>query len=93
MVTSVWLLLSRDEIEPWYAARGVLVSAAGGLTVLILGVGFTVILHESSPFAATTFAITVPWAIVVTMTGWLRPSPALALAVPAIGQAVWLLIR
>jgi hypothetical protein len=93
MATSIWLLVSRDEIEPWYAARGVVVSAAGAFTVLVLGFGFTVILHEYSPFAATTFAITLPWAIVVAMTGWLRPSPAVALAVPAIGQAVWLLIR
>ena len=93
MVTSLWLLVSRDEVEPWYAARGVAVSAAGALTVLVLGVGFMVILHEQSPFTATTFAITVPWAIVVALTGWLRPSPAVAMAVPAIGQAVWLLLR
>ncbi|MFL6181290.1 MAG: hypothetical protein ACJ73J_03200 [Actinomycetes bacterium] len=93
LVTSLWLLLSRDEVEPWYAARGVAVSAAGAATVLVLGVGFIVILHERSPFAATTFAITVPWAIVVAMTGWLRPSPAVALAVPAVCQALWLLLR
>jgi hypothetical protein len=93
VATSLWLLVSRDEIEPWYAARGVVVSAAGAVTVLILGVGFTVILHEGALFGATMFAITLPWTIIVAATGWLRPSPAVAIAVPAIGQALWLLIR
>ena len=39
VATSLWLLISRDEIEPWYATSGVVVSAAGALTVLIVGIG------------------------------------------------------
>jgi hypothetical protein len=93
VATSVWLLVSRDEIEPWYGATGVLISAAGALNVLVIGIGSTVLLQGGTPFAATTFAITLPWAIAVGMTGWLRPSPAIAMVTPAVIQAVWLLVR
>ena len=34
LATSLWLLVSRDEIEPWHAARGVLVSTVAAVTVL-----------------------------------------------------------
>ena len=93
VVTSLWLLIARDEIEPWYGASGVVVSAAGALTVLIIGVGSTVLLHTGTPLAATTIAVTIPWAIAVAATGWLRPSPAIAMVTPAVGQAIWLLLH
>lgn len=92
-VTSLWLLISRDEIEPWYGASGVVVSAAGALTVLVIGVGSTVLLHTETSLAASTIAITVPWAFAVAATGWLRPSPAIAMVTPAVGQAIWLLLH
>ena len=42
--TSLWLLISRDEVEPWYATSGVVAATAGAMTVLVLGVGVAVIL-------------------------------------------------
>jgi hypothetical protein len=93
VATSLWLLFSRDEVEPWYGTSGVVVAAAGALTVLIIGVGSGVLLHSGTPLAAVTMSITLPWAIAVGLTGWLRPSPAIALVTPAVGQALWLLFR
>jgi hypothetical protein len=93
VATSLWLLVSRDEIEPWYGTTGVVVSAAAALTVLAVGIGFSAILHDEGLLAATTFAVTIPWAIAVGVTGWLRPSPAIAIVAPAVGQAIWLLIH
>jgi hypothetical protein len=91
--TSLWLLIARDELEPWYGASVVVVSAAGALTVLIIGVGSTVLLHTETPLAATTIAVTIPWAIAVAATGWLRPSPAIAIVTPAVGQAIWMMLH
>jgi hypothetical protein len=93
VATSLWLLISRDEIEPWHATSGVVVATAGALTVLVLGVGFTVLLDSGTPLAATTLAVTIPWAIAVGAAGWLRPSPALAMVAPGLVQALWLLAR
>jgi hypothetical protein len=93
MATSVWLLVSRDEIEPWFGATGVAVSSAAALTMLILGIGFSVILHPETEGMSTAMAVTLPWVAVVTATGWLRPKPAIAVVIPAATQALWLLIR
>ena len=30
LATSLWLLVSRDEIEPWHATRGVVAATAAG---------------------------------------------------------------
>jgi hypothetical protein len=87
------LLIARDEIEPWYGASGVVVSAAGALTVLVIGVGSTVLLHTEASLASSTIAIAVPWACAVAATGWLRPSPAVAMVTPAVIQAMWLLLN
>ena len=93
LATSLWLLVSRDEIEPWHATRGVVAATAGGLSVLVLGIGFAVLLADASetPVPAMV-ALTLPWAAAVGATGWLRPSPAIAVVAPAALQAVWLLI-
>jgi len=93
VVTSLWLLVTRDEIEPWYGTSGVVVSAAGALTVLVIGVGSSVLLDTGTPPAATAIAVTIPWAIAVVATGWLRPSPAIAMVTPAVGQAIWMLLH
>ncbi|HEX5017020.1 MAG TPA: hypothetical protein VFX15_05490 [Actinomycetes bacterium] len=91
VATSLWLLISRDELEPWYGTTGVVAAAAGALTVLVVGVGFTVILKPDVSLTTAALALTVPWAVVVGMTGWLRTSPAIAIVVPAIGQGLWLM--
>jgi hypothetical protein len=93
LATSMWLLVSRDEIEPWHATHGVVVASAAAVTVLVLGLGFAVLLRDASemPVLAMT-AVTVPWACAVAATGWLRPSPAIAVVTPAVLQAVWLLV-
>ena len=36
---STWLLYTRDEIEPWYGTRGVVVSAMLGALIVAIGVG------------------------------------------------------
>lgn len=92
--TSLWLLYARDELEPWYATRGVVVAGAASLTVLICGIGFAVLLHDAgeTPVAVTVAAVSVPWAIAVALTGWLRPSPAVGVVVPAAVQGLWLLL-
>jgi hypothetical protein len=93
LATSMWLLVSRDEVEPWNATRGVVVSTAAALTVLALGVGFAVLLRDTSPAPVVALvAVSVPWAIAVAATGWLRPSPAIAVVTPAAIQAAWLLL-
>ena len=89
--TSLWLLISRDEVEPWYATSGVVAATAGAMTVLVLGVGVAVILNPDASLAALTVSLTIPWTILVAATGWLRASPAVAIVTPAIGQALWLL--
>ncbi len=93
LATSTWLLVSRDEIEPWHATRGVVVATAAAVTVLVLGVGFAVLLRDTSEMPVLAMAaVTVPWAGAVAATGWLRPSPAIAVVTPAALQAVWLLV-
>lgn len=94
LATSLWLLHSRDELEPWYATRGVVVAAAAAATVLIVGVGFAVVLHDAGevPVALVVASVTVPWAVCVAATGWLRPSPAVAAVLPAVVQGLWLLV-
>lgn len=93
MATALWLLVSRDEIEPWHATRGVVAATAAGLTVLVLGIGFAVLLADTTetPVPAMV-AMTLPWAVAVAATGWLRPSPAIAVVTPPLLQAVWLLV-
>jgi hypothetical protein len=93
LATSVWLLVSRDEIEPWHATRGVVVASTAALTVLVLGLGFAVLLRESSEMPVLAMAaVAVPWAGAVAATGWLRPSPAIAVVTPGVLQAAWLLL-
>lgn len=93
LATSLWLLVSRDEVEPWHATRGVVVAATAAVTVLVVGIGFAVLLRDSGQMSvAAMAAVTVPWAIAVAATGWLRPSPAIAVVTPAVLQALWLLL-
>jgi hypothetical protein len=92
LVTSLWLLVSRDEIEPWFGARGVALSSAAALTVLGLALGYAAVLHDGGRTAFATLAVAGPWAVAVAGTGWLRPSPAIALAAPALTQVAWLLV-
>lgn len=94
LVTSVWLLYSRGELEPWYATRGVVVATAAAVTVLVLGIGFAVLRYDAgeTPIAVTAAAVTVPWAIAVAATGWLRPSPAVAAVLPAAAQGMALVV-
>lgn len=92
LATSLWLLVSRDEIEPWQATRGVVVAATAALAVLVLGFGFAVLLRDTSEMPVLAMAVvTVPWAVAIAATGWLRPSPAIAMVMPAMLQASWLL--
>jgi hypothetical protein len=93
VATSAWLLVSRREVEPWYGARGVAVSAAAALTVLVVGLGFAGVLHGEDVLMTATLAVTIPWALAVAGTGWLRSSPAAALVTPALTQALWLLVH
>ncbi|MGB2840334.1 MAG: hypothetical protein WBC76_10945 [Actinomycetes bacterium] len=93
LATSLWLLVSRDEIEPWHAARGVLVSTVAAVTALVLGVGFAVLMRGATEMPASAMAVVaLTWAVAVAATGWLRPSPAIAAVTPAILQALWLLV-
>ena len=93
LATSLWLLISRDEFEPWHATRGVVVASVAAIAVLVLGLGFAVLLRDTTgtPVLAMA-AVTVPWAGAVAATGWLRPSPAIAVVTPAVLQALWLLL-
>jgi hypothetical protein len=91
--TALWLLVSRDEIEPWYGATGVVVATAGAMTVLVLGAGYALLLHGQTPLSPPLAGVIIPWAVIAGLTGWLRPSPAVAIAIPAFGQALWLLLR
>lgn len=91
--TSIWLLASRDEIEPWHATRGVVVASAAAVTVLVLGFGLAVLLSDTSDMPVLAMAaLTVPLPGALAATGWLRPSPALAAVTPAALQALWLLL-
>jgi len=93
LATSLWLLVSRDEIEPWHGSRGVLVSTVAAVTVLVLGVGFALLMSGTTEMPASAMvAIAVTWAVAVAATGWLRPSPAVAVVAPTILQALWLLV-
>jgi hypothetical protein len=89
--TSVWLLIVRREIEPWFGSVGVATSATGAVSLVLLGLTFGMVLQ---PGAGTvhTLLLVVPWALAVAATGWLRRSPALAVVTPAACQAVWLLV-
>lgn len=93
LAMSTWLLASRDEIEPWHATRGVVAATAGAVTVLVLGVGFSVLLRDTSdmPMVAMV-ALTASWSASIAATGWLRPSPAVAVMTPAALQALWLIL-
>ena len=92
--TSLWLLYSRDELEPWYATRGVVLASAASAMLLVCGVGFAALMHDAgeTPVAVTSVAVSVPWAIAVAATGWLRPRPAVAAVMPAAVQGLWLLL-
>jgi hypothetical protein len=92
LATALWLLYSRDELEPWYATRGVVVATASAVTVLVTAIGVTVLNDGGTPIVASALAFALPWSIVVAATGWLRPSPAVAVVVPAVLQAGWLLL-
>ena len=93
--SSAWLLFSRDELEPWGGAQGVVVSAAAAVGVLAVGVGFAAVVAEPAQVGglALVLGTVLPWAMLVGLTGWLRSSPALALMTGVAVQAVWLLIR
>ena len=92
LATSLWLLVSRDEIEPWHATRGVVVSTVASVTVLVMGLGFAVLMRGSTEMPATAVApVVLMWAVAVAATGWLRPRPATAVVTPAILQVLWLL--
>ncbi len=92
LATALWLLVSRDELEPWQATRGVVVATIAAATVLVMAVGFAVLMRDTFEMpVAVVAAVTVPWAISVAATGWLRPSPAVAVVTPAVLQALWLL--
>lgn len=93
LATSVWLLVSRDELEPWHATRGVVVATVAGVTVLVLGVGSAVLMSGTTEVpAAAMAAVAVPWAVAAAAAGWLRPSPAIAVVTPTILQGAWLLL-
>jgi hypothetical protein len=93
LATAVWLLFSRDELEPWYATRGVVLSAAAALMIFVATVGVAVLADRTgTALAVSVLAISLPWAVLAAGTGWLRPSPAMALALPAAVQAGWLLL-
>jgi hypothetical protein len=92
LATALWLLVSRDELEPWHATRGVVVATIAAVTVLVVGVGFAVLMRGTTDMpAAAMAALAVPWAVMVAATGWLRPSPAIAVVTPAVIQGLWLL--
>lgn len=92
LATSLWLLVSRDEVEPWHGSRGVLVATIAAVTVLVLGVGFAVLMRGTTEIPASAMAaVALMWAVAVAATGWLRPSPAIAVVTPAILQGLWLL--
>ncbi len=91
--TALWLLYTRDELEPWYATRGVVLSAAAALLLFVATVGVAVLTRDTgTSLVASLLAVSLPWASVTAATGWLRPSPALALTAPALVQALWLLV-
>jgi hypothetical protein len=92
LATALWLLVSRDELEPWQATRGVVLASVAAMTVLVLAIGFAVLLRDTfeTPVAVVA-AVAVPWAVAIAATGWLRPSPAVAVVTPAALQALWLL--
>jgi len=91
--TSFWLLRSRDELEPWYGTRGVVVATAAAATVLVAGVGYDMFIDSSGGPGSMVATIVIPWAVVGGVTGWLRPSPAMAIAAPAVLQGLYLLAR
>ena len=93
LATALWLLVSGDELEPWHATRGVVVATVAAVTVLVLGVGFALLMRGTTEVpAAAMVAVALPWALAVAATGWLRPSPAIAVVTPGIIQGLWLLV-
>jgi len=92
--TATWLLYSRDEIEPWYGSHGVVLATSAALTLLVLGLGFAVLFAGPAASSIVIAALTgpVPWAVAVGAVAWLRRSPAVAIVIGSLGQALWLLI-
>lgn len=91
-VTAGWLLYVRDEIEPWSGTRGVVIAAAAGLALLTVSVGVIVVWGIGGHASVWTAALAgpIPWALAITLTGWLRRSPALALMMGSLLQAIFL---
>lgn len=94
LATSLWLLYTRDELEPWNGARGVVTATAASAVVLICGAGTVMLVHDAGavPVPVVVTAVVLPWAGAVALTGWLRRSPAMAVMLPAGLQAAWLLL-
>ena len=90
--TSAWLLYARDELEPWSGTQGVVSAGAAALTVVVLGIGLSALVIDSTEPGAViiAFSYALPWALAVGLTGWLRRSPALAIVVGGALQLAWL---
>ena len=48
LATSLWLLVSRDELEPWQATRGVVLASGAAVVVFVLGVGFALLMRGTT---------------------------------------------
>jgi hypothetical protein len=93
---STWLLYARDEIEPWYGTRGVVVSGMLGALIVVIGAGVDLAgLSGNGELASGAFFVSGPlvWGTVVALCGWLRRTPAIALTVCSVLQVGWLLTR
>ena len=93
---STWLLYARDEIEPWYGTRGVVISGILGAVIVVIGVGVDLAgLNGDGELASGAFFVSGPlvWGVVVGLCGWLRRTPAVAVTICSCLQVVWLLMR
>jgi hypothetical protein len=69
----------------------VVVATAVAATVLVAGFGYVMFIDSSAGLGATLATIVIPWAVAGGAAGWLRPSPAMAIAAPAVLQGLYLL--
>ena len=93
---STWLLYARDEIEPWYGTRGVVVSSILGALIVFIGMGVDLAgVRGGGELTSGAFFVSGPlvWAAVVALCGWLRRTPAIALTTCSFVQVTWLLLR
>ena len=91
---SAWLLYARDELEPWYGTRGVVLSSIVGLSILFIGLGSQFL--ETGGFSnmgQLAFLVSGPvvWSVIAALAGWLRRTPAITLMVCPVIQLVWVL--